>query len=126
MMPNPIAFACNTALVKLAQNVSAGLVLDKVGGRSPQIITGTIVTGDVFVASNTATQQLWLKMHAEATEMEGASVSQACWQQQVPFLVIRSLSDNASNSASADVATFYKTAAHNSATLVMAIVKEIK
>ena len=65
------------------------------------------------------------KMNAEATEMEGAAVAQTCWQQKVPFLVIRSLSDDAGNNASGDVATFYKIAAENSAAMVMAIVAKL-
>jgi adenosylhomocysteine nucleosidase len=128
MIPNPQYFPCTPNLVKLAQQVSLKLNLEKIGQakRSPKIATGTIVTGDVFVSSTMATKQLWTKMQAEATEMEGAAVAQACWQQRIPFLVIRSLSDSASNNAHEDVAAFYKTAAFNSATLVMAIVGQIK
>ncbi|RKR83756.1 adenosylhomocysteine nucleosidase [Mucilaginibacter gracilis] len=127
-MPNPEYFPCSANLITLAQQVSSNIQFQNVGraGRSPKVVTGVIVTGDVFVSSNTATQQLWANMHAEATEMEGAAVAQACWQQKVPFLVIRSLSDSASNNAHDDVAAFYQTAAHNSATLVMAIVGKIK
>jgi adenosylhomocysteine nucleosidase len=128
MFPNPLYFPSAPALVKLAQDVSSKLEFTRIGSakHAPKIVTGTIVTGDVFVSSTTATQQLWQKMHAEATEMEGAAVAQACWQQKVPFLVIRSLSDSASNNAHEDVAAFYQTAALNSATLVMAIVGQIK
>jgi adenosylhomocysteine nucleosidase len=128
MLNNPQYFSCAPKLVKLAQDVSSKLEFAKIGSgkHAPKIVTGTIVTGDVFVASTVATQQLWQKMHAEATEMEGAAVAQACWQQKIPFLVIRSLSDSASNNAHEDVASFYQTAALNSATLVMAIVGQIK
>ncbi|EHQ26972.1 MTA/SAH nucleosidase [Mucilaginibacter paludis DSM 18603] len=121
---NPIYFPCNPKLVKVAQEVSGRLTLKKVGSgsRTPKIVTGIIVTGDVFVSSNEATKKLRLTMNAEATEMEGAAVAQTCWQQKTPFLVIRSLSDNASNNAKDDVAAFYQTAAHNSASLVMAVV----
>ncbi|MEO6523641.1 MAG: 5'-methylthioadenosine/adenosylhomocysteine nucleosidase [Mucilaginibacter sp.] len=128
MLPNPQYFLSAPKLVKLAQDVSSKLEFAKIGSgkHAPKIVTGTIVTGDVFVASTLATRQLWQKMHAEATEMEGAAVAQTCWQQTVPFLVIRSLSDSASNNAHQDVASFYQTAAINSATLVMAIVGQIK
>lgn len=125
-LSNPLYFPSATKLVQLAQNVSGKLVLQKIQGRVPKIVTGVIVTGDVFVSSTTATQQLWAKMHAEATEMEGAAVAQACWQVKTPFLIIRCLSDSASNNAHDDVAAFYQTAAYNSATLVMAIIGKIK
>lgn len=124
-MNNPVYFPCNPALILLAQDVGKELVLQKIGNRSPKIVTGTIVTGDVFVSSASATKLLHQKMHAEATEMEGAAVGQACWQQQTPFLVIRSLSDDAGNHAYGDVASFYRIAAENSAAMVMAILKKL-
>jgi adenosylhomocysteine nucleosidase len=122
-------FAADEALVKLAEQVSKGVAFQKIGtaaNHSPKVVTGVIVTGDVFVSSTAATQQLRSKMNAEATEMEGAAVAQTCYQQQVPFLVIRSLSDSASNTAHNDVAAFYKVAAYNSAALVMAITGKLK
>ena len=122
---NPIYFPCDKLLIRLAEKVSKEVKFQSAGKRSPKVIEGVIVTGDVFVSSVAATKQLHQKMNAEATEMEGASVAQACWQQKVPFLVIRSLSDNASDNAHEDVATFYKIAAENSAHLVMAIVEKI-
>lgn len=126
---NPMYFTCDARLVALAQAVSKTVVLQKIGtaaNHTPQVVTGTIVTGDVFVSSTAATLQLRQKMNAQATEMEGAAVGQTCFRLRVPFLVIRSLSDSANNSAHNDVASFYKVAAFNSATLVMAIVGALK
>jgi adenosylhomocysteine nucleosidase len=125
LVENPIYFPCTKSLVQLAQSVSKTVNFQTIGKRSPKVVEGVIVTGDVFVSSVAATKQLHQKMNAEATEMEGASVAQACWQQKVPFLVIRSLSDNASDNAHEDVASFYKIAAENSAHLLMAIVGKI-
>jgi adenosylhomocysteine nucleosidase len=122
LVENPIYFPCTKSLVQLAQSVSKTISFQTIGKRAPKVVEGVIVTGDVFVSSIAATKQLHQKMNAEATEMEGAAVAQACFQQNVPFLVIRSLSDNASDNAHADVASFYKIAAENSANLIMAIV----
>jgi len=125
MQENPVYFPSTPALVSLAQQVSGKLALHKISDRAPKVVTGTIVTGDVFVSSRKATQYMYQKMQAKATEMEGAAVAQSCYQQQVPFLVIRSLSDDAGNKASADVASFYKTAAENSAAMILAIVARL-
>ncbi len=122
---NPIYFPCTKSLVQLAWNVSRNVKFQTIGKREPKVVEGVIVTGDVFVSSTSATKQLHQKMNAEATEMEGAAVGQTCWQQKVPFLVIRSLSDNANDSAHEDVATFYKIAAENSANLVMNIIQKL-
>lgn len=126
---NPLYFPCNDSLVKIAEKISQQLILEKPTNRegqsTPRIISGIIVTGDVFVSSRPATQLLHRQMNAEATEMEGAAIAQTCWQQGVPFLVIRSLSDDAGSKAYQDVKKFYQVAARNSARLVMAIAGEL-
>ncbi len=125
MQENPEFFSCDTGLVQKALAAGKTLTLETITGkngvRTPHIIGGIIVTGDVFVASGAATQALRSSLHADATEMEGAAVAQACWQQKTPFIVIRSLSDDAGNNASALVRNFYEIAAHNSASLVVAL-----
>ncbi len=125
MIENPIYFRSDSNLVLIAGQVAANVKLENIThlNRSlkPTIIQGTIITGDVFVSSATATKELRKKTNADATEMEGASVAQACWQQKVPYIIIRSLSDNAGDNAYDDVKKFYEVAARNSAGLVVAM-----
>jgi adenosylhomocysteine nucleosidase len=122
---NPLYFTCDSILVAHARLIGNKIPLEKIrrsnGDQAPQIITGTIVTGDVFVSSDKAAANLAQQLHADATEMEGAAVAQVCWQQKIPFIVIRSMSDNANNNAHTDVAAFYQIAARNSAKFVMGI-----
>jgi adenosylhomocysteine nucleosidase len=105
--------------------VSRGLVWQPIKesgtNRVPRVASGVIVTGDVFVASAVATERFHKQQQAMATEMEGAAIGQVCWQQHVPFLIIRSLSDNANSHAAMDVRAFYQVAANNSASLVIAL-----
>lgn len=126
---NPLYFPCDSMLVVRANEVAHTLTLDSLttsqGKRPPHIINGIIVTGDVFVSSETLVHTLWHEMHAEAVEMEGAAVAQACWQQQTPFIVIRSISDHAGSDAHAEMENFYQVAAHNSAKLVMGMVGKL-
>jgi len=130
LQENPVFFTCDTGLVQTARRVSKEVAFFKIndhnGGHQPAIVAGIIVTGDVFVASTPATQKFRRQLGAEATEMEGAAIGQICWQQGVPFLVIRSLSDNASSNAASEVRTFYQVAANNSASLVMALVAALQ
>ncbi|MBC8154651.1 MAG: 5'-methylthioadenosine/adenosylhomocysteine nucleosidase [Bacteroidetes bacterium] len=90
--------------------------------RPPSISSGLVVTGDEFVNSEARVNQLRAEHRADATEMEGAAVAQVCYQQRVPCLVIRSLSDKANGNARQDMLTFYKIAARNSANLVIKLV----
>jgi adenosylhomocysteine nucleosidase len=127
MQENPVYFPGDSILISLARKASNVVTLDSVqsakGRRRPAIVAGVIVTGDVFVSSKPATLELFNNMRAEATEMEGAAVAQVCYQQRIPFLVIRSMSDNAGEDAATDVAAFYQIAAHNSARFIMAILE---
>jgi len=129
MQENPEFFLCDSGLVKAALSAGAATSFEKIenrnGSRMPRIIPGIIVTGDVFVASTAVTQNLRKALNADATEMEGAAVAQACWQQHTPFIIIRSLSDDAGNNASADVRSFYEIAARNSASLVIALMAKM-
>ena len=92
---------------------------------APAIKKGIIVTGDVFVSAESLTKHLRNTMHAAATEMEGAAIAQTCWQQNVPFLVIRSISDKADGKARKDMMSFLGVAAQNAAMLVAGIVTEL-
>jgi adenosylhomocysteine nucleosidase len=121
--PNPLYFPCDGRLVQLAYAASQTTKLERTGGMkdsaAPRIVKGRIVTGDEFISSEAATAALHRQLQASATEMEGGSVAQVCWQQQVPFVVIRSMSDKAGSNAHVDMESFYHVAARNSANLVM-------
>jgi adenosylhomocysteine nucleosidase len=124
---NPVYFKADSAL--LAKTLLAASRVDLLSisdnHRAPKIVKGRIVTGDVFVSSEEKVNQLLLDFEADATEMEGAAVAQICWQQQVPCIVIRSLSDKANSNARTDMLNFLRVAAHNSAELVKETLKEI-
>lgn len=130
---NPVYFPADSVLMRLAETVVKGVSLEGIpladGGvsnRPVKIMTGTVVTGDVFVASPVKVSSLRADFEADATEMEGAAVAQVCYQLQVPHLVIRSLSDRADAEAHIAYDKFYPTAARNSAKLVIAIVQALQ
>lgn len=124
---NPVYFSSDSVLVVRAIQASKEIQLLKISADSPQptVSVGTIVTGDTFVTSSTAVNHFQKNFQADATEMEGAAVAQVCYQQKIPFLVIRSISDKANEKASVDFMTFKKIASDNSATLVKEILKKL-
>jgi adenosylhomocysteine nucleosidase len=127
---NPVFFDADKRLFALAQAAAKKVDLAPVntgeGERKPNISPGIIVTGDVFVASETKCAELRKTFQADAVEMEGAAVAQICYQRHVPCLVIRSISDNADAGARADSMMFHMMAAKNSASLVSDIVSLLK
>jgi adenosylhomocysteine nucleosidase len=124
---NPVFFTADSILLTRALQAGKEIQLEQTqllsGRRTPVIISGTVVTGDIFVASSAKKHMLIKDFGADATEMEGAAVAQICWQFNTPCLVIRSLSDSADENAVADIREFYKIAARNSANLVVLILK---
>jgi len=63
--------------------------------------------------------------HADAVEMEAAAIAQVCWQQGVPYLALRSVSDMANSNATGDFSKQFRMAADISAQLVLEIIKRI-
>ncbi len=126
---NPVFFPADPGLLQITETALEGIELNPFqtpqGQRHPRIIRGTVVTGDVFVASDAKKTALHKNLGADAVEMEGAAVAQICWQHNVPCLIIRSLSDNAGANASEDFKKYYKIAARNSAALVTRIISQL-
>ena len=119
---NPVFFEADEGLLALASRAAEATEFVPIrmvqGERVPKVITGVIVTGDVFVASPKKCEELRERLKADAVEMEGAAIAQLCYQRDVPCLVIRSISDNADEGAVHDKQMFYIMAAENSSHLV--------
>ena len=126
--PNPVFFPADPVLLAAAEKAAKGTTFGSVGlqtgQRPPKVVVGTVVTGDVFVASKDKSAELAKDLGARAVEMEGAAVAQLCYQRGIGCLVIRSISDKADRSAVMDKQLFYTMAAKNSAGLVMTMVGE--
>lgn len=91
----------------------------------PSVYTGRILSGDIFVADKGKALELGEKFNGLCVEMEGAAVAQACYLNDVDFVVIRSMSDKADGSAHEDFATFVNKAAENALKLVGAMLRNI-
>lgn len=83
-----------------------------------QVLQGRIVTGDIFVSSSDVKNKLRDVFGAYATEMEGAAVGHTCWINEVPFLILRAMSDKADGTAHQTYEEFSQEAAVNSSRIV--------
>lgn len=104
-------FRCDKDLVSLAENSCTKI--DNI-----KSYTGRIVSGDQFIASMEKVQFLDKEFTALACEMEGASIAHVCYSNKIPFVVIRSISDNANNGAHVDFEKFTPIAVKNSTTIL--------
>jgi adenosylhomocysteine nucleosidase len=86
-------------------------------------VMGTIATGDVFVADLASKTRLFDTFGAACVEMEGASVAQVCHKFEIPFVIIRSISDTADEAAEVDFRAFMAQAAERANTVVHAMLR---
>ncbi|GAE34170.1 5'-methylthioadenosine/adenosylhomocysteine nucleosidase [Halalkalibacter akibai] len=89
------------------------------------IVQGRVVSGDQFIASAEIVQTLRSEFDAVCVEMEGAAVAQVAKMNQVPFVIIRSMSDKANGEASMNFAEFTQLASEQSHLLVSSILKKM-
>lgn len=87
------------------------------------VFEGRVVTGDQFISSHEKKQWLVKMFNGDCTEMEGAAIAQAAHLNNVPFIIIRAISDKADNSASMDYPEFEAEAIKNSVMLLCEMIK---
>lgn len=97
-------------LVSAANTLTSSTQLDRGLQASPvQVHQGLILSGDRFIHSATEVKTLRTALpDALCVEMEGAAVAQVCWDYQVPFVAVRTISDRADDSAHLDFAAFVR------------------
>ena len=83
-----------------------------------QVFSGRVVSGDQFISSRDVKDFLIRTFDGSCTEMEGAAIAQSAYLNELPFVIIRAISDKADDSAEMDYPTFEHAAALHSAHLV--------
>jgi adenosylhomocysteine/aminodeoxyfutalosine nucleosidase len=89
------------------------------------VIEGTIATGDQFVHTTERKEFIESTFKADALEMEGASVAVVCDALDVPFFILRAISDTADMDAGFDFDAFLKSSAKVSADYLIKIVDKL-
>ena len=84
---------------------------------------GSIATGDQFIATDEKRDFIREHFEAIAAEMEGGSIGHVCYVNEVPFTVLRSISDGAGGAM--DYETFAEKAAVQSIEVVIEFIKVI-
>ena len=90
-----------------------------------QVFTGRVVSGDQFISDRSVKERIAERFGGMCTEMEGAAIAQAAYLNQIPFVIIRAISDKADDSATVDYPTFERQAIAHSVALVENFVERI-
>ena len=107
-----LAYKADPTMLKIASSINGTTV-------------GRIATGDSFISDMSKKAFIQTQFNALCTEMEGVAIAQTCHINDVPFIVIRSISDNASGDAFAEFEKNMQEAVNVSTSIVEKLVKEI-
>jgi adenosylhomocysteine nucleosidase len=77
--------------------------------QNPKCLVGDVISGDQFISSAKEKQRL-ISEHPGAlcVEMEGAAVAQVCYEHDIPYTIIRTISDVADDNSHIDFNSFIK------------------
>lgn len=87
------------------------------------VFAGRVVSGDQFISDKGKKDWILEHFHGYCTEMEGAAIAQTAYLNQIPFLIIRAISDKADNSAQMDYNEFERQAICHSVRLMTEIAR---
>ncbi len=89
-----------------------------------KVIAGRILTGDQFLTHKEKQEHSYLttELKGDCVEMEGAAVAQVCVMNEIPHLIVRTVSDKADGTAVEDYNKFTPLVAHNSFKIVEGVV----
>lgn len=111
-------FEADDELVTVAERVCQQLF-------AGQYMKGIVLSGDQFIANPEQVRELYEVFNGACTEMEGAAVAQACMVNDIPFVIIRSMSDKADGSAHVNFAEFTVKASEHSYRIVAEMLKQL-
>ena len=105
-------FKADEKLVKIAVE-SCKAAVPSIG-----VFEGRVVSGDQFITDKAVKERLINLFSGYCTEMEGAAIAQVAFLNEIPFLIIRAISDKADDSATMDYGEFERKAIDNSVALL--------
>ena len=113
-------FHASTDLVKSA-TAAVSAVAPEV-----KFLEGRVVSGDQFISADADKKRLAETFGGLCAEMEGAAVAHTAWLNQVPFVIIRAISDKADHSASMEFAEFEQLAIRRLVRLIREMLPAMK
>lgn len=120
MAGQPAAFLADDKLITVAEQAVKQT-------ENSHAVKGLICTGDVFVC--TPDKQDYIRQHfpnAVAVEMEASAIAQTCHQFNVPFVVVRAISDVADKESPMSFDEFLPLAAQSSSDMVLKMISLLK
>ncbi len=121
---DPAGLISGINVVKIAADTEIVVSILKAAEREgARCLVGTIASGDTFISSSEKKKELAANFGAVVCEMEGAAIGQVCYVNNVPFCIVRAVSDKADGSSGVDYMTFVASAAEKNAKVILGFLK---
>lgn len=86
---------------------------------------GRIVSGEAFISSNEVKNAIQNKFNPYAVDMETSAIGHCCYLNDIPFVSVRCISDNADDDGAMSFEEFEKIAAKRVAEIVLKVADEV-
>lgn len=95
--------------------------------KDPKIFIEDIASGDIFISTDAQIKTIKTDLpNVACVEMEGAAVAQVCYEYEIPFSIIRTISDKADDNQHIEFQKFAKDIASNYALGILKKYFELK
>jgi len=120
----PLGFinGLNTIKIKTDPELSDKLARTAIN-HGEKIHRATIASGDTFIADSKLKEKISDEFGAVCGEMEGGAIGHTCAANNIPFAVIRSISDGGNEQSQLDYPTFKKIAADISTAIIIEYIR---
>ena len=116
--PHQETFQASEELISLSKKACEATLPD-----TQNYYVGRIATGDNFISSQSAKEKIMDEFSPYCVEMEGAAIGHVAYLNQVPFVVIRSISDFADDAAESTYEEFEAITSQQSAKITLKILE---
>ena len=82
------------------------------------VVEGRVASGDQFVCTREAREFIIATFRACCCEMEGTAIAHVCYRNEVPFVIVRMISDKADDSSTVEYREAEEVTAHGCAAIV--------
>jgi adenosylhomocysteine nucleosidase len=122
---DPVGLISGINKVYFETDVRARMILEE-SAREMDInyLVGTIATGDKFISEKADKDRIVSLFGASACEMEGGAIAHTAYVNQIPFMVVRAISDSADGDACMDYPAFLPIATRISTALTLALIEK--
>ena len=123
---DPLGFIPGLEMINIpCDNSLANIIISSAKGLGINAVAGIIASGDRFISSDEKKSFIVKNFGAVACEMEGAAIAQACYSNNVPFTVVRAISDCADGASQMDYPAFLPRAAKNASCLIVSAIEKL-